>query len=179
MFDLNTLRVGRGAVMRSATRLLSGAEMRPFSTMLEHTLVVRRRLRRGRGAGAQRGRGRGWPAAAARRSAAALAPTTPDRPAPLPPNQQVSGDLLPAGTTWQGWPAQMVQPNLPTLLSGLESLRSGPLPAPALSRALSRALSGRPLPAAPSGPAPTLGATSRRLSTLLSTKAYSMRPHSE
>lgn len=41
VFDLNRLHVGRGAVLRSHSRLLSGATMRPFSTMLEHTLVVR------------------------------------------------------------------------------------------------------------------------------------------
>lgn len=40
IFDLNELRVGRGAVLRANTRLLSGASMRPFSTILKHTLVV-------------------------------------------------------------------------------------------------------------------------------------------
>ena len=59
VFDLNTLTVGRGCVLRRNTRLLSGAAMEDFSTMLEHTIVV-------------------------------------------------SGDVLGAGTTWQGWPAQML-----------------------------------------------------------------------
>lgn len=63
MFELRELRVGRGAVMRSHTRLLSGASMEPFSFMLENTLVV-------------------------------------------------SGDVLTAGTVWQGWPARMIGLNL-------------------------------------------------------------------
>ncbi|GAX85098.1 hypothetical protein CEUSTIGMA_g12518.t1 [Chlamydomonas eustigma] len=40
IFQLNNLVVGEGAVMRSKTRLLSGASMGPYSTMLENTLVV-------------------------------------------------------------------------------------------------------------------------------------------
>jgi hypothetical protein len=40
VFQLNCLVVGEGAVMRSKTRLLSGASMGPYSTMLENTLVV-------------------------------------------------------------------------------------------------------------------------------------------
>ncbi len=40
VFQLNELVVGEGAVMRSKTRLLSGAAMGPFSTLLENTLVV-------------------------------------------------------------------------------------------------------------------------------------------
>ena len=60
VFDLNALHVGKGAVMRRHTRLLSGASMEPFSVMLENTLVI-------------------------------------------------SGDVLGAGTVWQGWPANMVE----------------------------------------------------------------------
>lgn len=39
-FGLNNLDVGRGAVMRSGSRLLSGASMSDYSTLLEHTLLV-------------------------------------------------------------------------------------------------------------------------------------------
>lgn len=59
MFDLNELKVGKGAVIRRHARLLSGASMEPYSIMLENTLVV-------------------------------------------------SGDVLDAGSVWQGWPARMV-----------------------------------------------------------------------
>ena len=59
VFDLNSLSVGKGCVMRKNTRLLSGAAMQEFSIMLENTLVV-------------------------------------------------TGDVLGAGTTWQGWPAHQV-----------------------------------------------------------------------
>jgi hypothetical protein len=38
-FALNALLVDAGATMRSGSRLLSGATMEPFSTLLEHTLV--------------------------------------------------------------------------------------------------------------------------------------------
>jgi len=58
-FTLNNLRVGGGATMRSFTRLLSGGEMEPGSTLLEHTLIL-------------------------------------------------SGDVVPEGTIWQGWPSQQV-----------------------------------------------------------------------
>ena len=40
VFRLNPLVVGRGCVLRSMTRLLSGAVMEPHSIMLEHTLVL-------------------------------------------------------------------------------------------------------------------------------------------
>lgn len=40
IFHLNRLTVGKGCVLRRNTRLLSGAAMEDFSTMLEHTLVV-------------------------------------------------------------------------------------------------------------------------------------------
>ena len=39
VFTLNRLHVGKGAGMRSFTRLLSGATMEASSRMLEHTLV--------------------------------------------------------------------------------------------------------------------------------------------
>ena len=39
-FALNPLTVGAGATLRSASRLLSGAEMEPHSRLLEHTLVL-------------------------------------------------------------------------------------------------------------------------------------------
>ena len=38
-FKLNHLHVGEGAVLRTNTRLMSGAVMQPHSTLLEHTLV--------------------------------------------------------------------------------------------------------------------------------------------
>lgn len=40
VFDLHPLHVGRGAVMRSHSRLMAGASVGAFSTLLEHTLVV-------------------------------------------------------------------------------------------------------------------------------------------
>ncbi|EAA34040.3 acetyl-CoA synthetase-like protein [Neurospora crassa] len=39
-FDLNRLRVGDGAVLRTGSRLLSGAEMQRDACLLEHTLVM-------------------------------------------------------------------------------------------------------------------------------------------
>ncbi len=39
-FGLNPLKVERGATMRSMSRLLSGAVMKPKSMLLEHTLVL-------------------------------------------------------------------------------------------------------------------------------------------
>ena len=39
-FRLNPLSVGSGCVLKSNTRLLSGATMDPHSVMLEHTLVL-------------------------------------------------------------------------------------------------------------------------------------------
>ncbi|KAI9207543.1 uncharacterized protein BJ171DRAFT_596561 [Polychytrium aggregatum] len=39
-FSLNPLVIGNGSVLRAESRLLSGAEMEPDSTLLEHTLVV-------------------------------------------------------------------------------------------------------------------------------------------
>ena len=39
-FSLNELRVGSGSVLRSGTRLLSGAQMGERSVLLEHTLVM-------------------------------------------------------------------------------------------------------------------------------------------
>ena len=38
-FALNELAVGAGATMRSGSRLLSGASLEKYSTLLEHTLV--------------------------------------------------------------------------------------------------------------------------------------------
>ena len=38
-FRLDNLHVGRGAVLRKNSRLMTGARMEPFSTLLEHTLV--------------------------------------------------------------------------------------------------------------------------------------------
>lgn len=40
IFRLNPLVVGSGSVLKSGTRLLSGASMEPNSMMLEHTLVM-------------------------------------------------------------------------------------------------------------------------------------------
>ena len=38
--SLNPLKVGRGCVLKSNSRLLSGATMGPNSILLEHTLVM-------------------------------------------------------------------------------------------------------------------------------------------
>ena len=40
MGSLNPLKVGRGCVLKSNSRLLSGATMGPNSILLEHTLVM-------------------------------------------------------------------------------------------------------------------------------------------
>jgi acetyltransferase-like isoleucine patch superfamily enzyme len=40
VFRLNPVKVGQGCVLKSMTRLLSGATMEPHSIMLEHTLVL-------------------------------------------------------------------------------------------------------------------------------------------
>ncbi|CAJ2502409.1 Uu.00g098030.m01.CDS01 [Anthostomella pinea] len=59
-FDLNRLRVGERSVLRTNSRLLSGAEMGPDSCLLEHTLIM---------AGDVVGEGetmQGWPATAFR-----------------------------------------------------------------------------------------------------------------
>lgn len=97
----------------------------------------------------------------------------------------MSGDILPAGTTWQGWPAQLVQPNIASLIVGLTSMRSGALPS--LSGPLP-SLSG-PLPSSPFAHAPPRtsdaaslayqhlgpqGGPATALSRQLSTKAYDL-----
>jgi len=55
VYQLHTLNVGNGCTMRDHSRLMAGAEMRPGSKLLEHSLAM-------------------------------------------------SGDVVPEGTAWQGWP---------------------------------------------------------------------------
>ncbi|KAK5112529.1 hypothetical protein LTR85_011221 [Meristemomyces frigidus] len=75
-FDLNPLYVGDRSVLRSGSRLLSGARMEADSCLLEHTLVM-------------------------------------------------AGDVVDAGTTSQGWPAEeFMGDRMPTLKVGLTWLRA-------------------------------------------------------